>query len=128
MYRTLKFRNYTPFDNTLKPLRVKKASVPPVVEEIEKKLKDAEQNADKVSLLALAPKKPNFDLKRDVEKKLKKLELKTNKVIYEMISTYTTATSPPHLHFPLYDEPFNSKRASFAISAVIQIYCYPKFH
>jgi len=81
----IKFRNYAPYDNSLKKLRMKKPSVPPVVDEINNKLKDAEKNADKVSVLALAPKKPNFDLKRDADKKLKKLEKKTNQAIYEIL-------------------------------------------
>jgi coiled-coil domain-containing protein 12 len=33
----------------------------------------------------LAPKKPNWDLKRDVEKKLEKLDRKTQRAIYEVI-------------------------------------------
>jgi coiled-coil domain-containing protein 12 len=33
----------------------------------------------------LAPKKPNWDLKRDVEKKLEKLDRKTQRAVYEVI-------------------------------------------
>jgi coiled-coil domain-containing protein 12 len=33
----------------------------------------------------LAPKKPNWDLKRDVEKKLEKLDRRTQRAIYEII-------------------------------------------
>ena len=33
----------------------------------------------------MAPKKPNWDLKRDVEKKLEKLERRTQRAIYEII-------------------------------------------
>lgn len=33
----------------------------------------------------MAPKKPNWDLKRDVEKKLEKLDRKTQRAIYEII-------------------------------------------
>lgn len=36
-------------------------------------------------LFNLAPKKPNWDLKRDVEKKLEKLDRKTQRAIYEII-------------------------------------------
>ena len=39
-------------------------------------------------LFNLAPKKPNWDLKRDVEKKLAKLEKKTQSSIAELISKY----------------------------------------
>lgn len=37
-----------------------------------------------VDLLSLAPRKPDSDLKRDVEKKLKKLEKRTNRAIAEL--------------------------------------------
>lgn len=33
----------------------------------------------------LAPKKPNWDLKRDIEKKLEKLDSRTQRAIYEII-------------------------------------------
>lgn len=33
----------------------------------------------------MAPKKPNWDLKRDVEKKLEKLDRKTQRAVYEVI-------------------------------------------
>ncbi len=37
-----------------------------------------------VDLLSLAPRKPDWDLKRDVEKKLKRLEKRTAKAIAEL--------------------------------------------
>jgi len=36
----------------------------------------------------LAPKKPNWDLKRDVEKKLAKLEKRTKKAVIEILSLF----------------------------------------
>lgn len=36
-------------------------------------------------LFNLAPKKPNWDLKRDVEKKLERLDRRTQRAIYEII-------------------------------------------
>lgn len=36
----------------------------------------------------LAPKKPNWDLKRDVEKKLAKLDKRTKKAIIEILSKF----------------------------------------
>lgn len=65
---------------------MKKPEVPPVVEEITNKLKSIEKTSTEQSVLTLAPKKPNWDLKRDVEKKLEKLEKKTQHAIYELIS------------------------------------------
>ena len=37
----------------------------------------------------LAPKKPNWDLKRDVEKKLAKLEKRTKKAVIEILSLFS---------------------------------------
>jgi coiled-coil domain-containing protein 12 len=39
---------------------------------------------DDVDLLSLAPRKPDWDLKRDVEKKLKRLDKRTARAIAEM--------------------------------------------
>ena len=50
----------------------------------------------------LAPKKPNWDLKRDVDKKLAKLEKRTKKAIIEILSRSFATASPvlPGLTFP----------------------------
>lgn len=39
-------------------------------------------------LINLAPRKPDWDLKRDVAKKLEKLERRTQRAIAELISMY----------------------------------------
>ena len=61
--------------------------------QIDEKLKDTsaeKENAsmktlsEDVDLLSLAPRKPDSDLKRDVEKKLKKLEKRTTRAIAEL--------------------------------------------
>jgi len=69
----LKFRNYVPHDNGLKQFRLKKPIIPtfepPIVEE----------NALNAPL-SLGAKKPNWDLKRDVQKKLERLEKKNSKI------------------------------------------------
>lgn len=39
-------------------------------------------------LMNLAPRKPDWDLKRDVAKKLEKLERRTQRAIAELISTW----------------------------------------
>jgi coiled-coil domain-containing protein 12 len=76
----LKFRNYAPRDGFLRDLRIEAAPLPSMVGEINRKLimMDARKNED---LLALAPKKPNWDLKRDIEKKLEALEKRTQRAI-----------------------------------------------
>ncbi|KAI9595937.1 mRNA splicing factor [Syncephalis fuscata] len=46
---------------------------------------EAERNKEDMDLFHLAPKKANWDLKRDVEKKLSKLERRTQASIIELI-------------------------------------------
>lgn len=40
----------------------------------------------------IAPKKPNWDLRRDVQKRIEKLERRTQKAIYQLMREY-----PAHL-------------------------------
>merc|ERR1712000_786524 len=63
----LKFRNYVPRDNLLRELRIEPAPLPSMVGEINRKLIMMEGRRGE-DLLALAPKKPNWDLKRDIER------------------------------------------------------------
>jgi hypothetical protein len=44
-------------------------------------------------LLNIAPKRPNWDLKRDLDKKLVKLERQTQQAIHNLIRTYTLCQS-----------------------------------
>ncbi|CAB5188550.1 unnamed protein product [Rhizophagus irregularis] len=71
----LKFRNYTPINEDIKSISTVNIATP-------KDITDTLENTD---LFNLAPKKPNWDLKRDVEKKLAKLEKKTQSSIAELI-------------------------------------------
>jgi len=57
-----------------------------VIAEETRKIKEKEENQDKgIDLFSLQPKKPNWDLKRDVDKKLEKLELRTNSAIARLV-------------------------------------------
>ncbi|XP_026664269.1 coiled-coil domain-containing protein 12 [Phoenix dactylifera] len=79
----MKFRNYLPHDKQLQegkltPAVLPKfedpaAAVPPPPEKIED------------PFVNIAPKKPNWDLRRDVQKKLDKLERRTQKAIYQLM-------------------------------------------
>lgn len=89
----MKFRSYTPNDENLKS-HVNIATPADVGDTVESETKNltkealaehAEKEKEEVDLFNLAPKKPNWDLKRDVEKKLQKLDRKTQKAIYEII-------------------------------------------
>lgn len=91
--KALKFRSYTPNDDTLKQ-HVDIATPNDVGDTVESETKNltketlaeaAEKQKEEVDLFNLAPKKPNWDLKRDVEKKLEKLDRKTQRAIYEII-------------------------------------------
>jgi coiled-coil domain-containing protein 12 len=77
----LRFRNYKPRNGalphaTIEPARPAKATPAPVVDTAP---------AVKEPLLNLAPKKPNWDLKRDVEKDLAKLDRQTQLAINELL-------------------------------------------
>ncbi|KAK9760237.1 hypothetical protein K7432_015973 [Basidiobolus ranarum] len=89
---TLRFRNYEPINDELQssvtPLEREKIETiekevdgltEAVLEEEQKKMKED------LDLTNLAPKKPNWDLKRDVEKQLNRLEKKTKASIAELI-------------------------------------------
>ncbi|KAI9299992.1 mRNA splicing factor [Cunninghamella echinulata] len=91
--KDLKFRSYTPNDEKLKE-HVQTATPDDIVKTIEKEMKDipdavlkeaAEKEKEEVDLFNLAPKKANWDLRRDVEKKLEKLDRRTQKAILELI-------------------------------------------
>ncbi|XP_054846947.1 coiled-coil domain-containing protein 12 [Eublepharis macularius] len=86
-HNELKLRNYAPEDEELK-LRVVPQAKPASVED---KVKDQLEAAkpepiiEEVDLANLAPRKPDWDLKRDVAKKLEKLEKRTQRAIAELI-------------------------------------------
>ncbi|KAI8051056.1 mRNA splicing factor [Gilbertella persicaria] len=91
--KTLKFRSYTPHDEQL--LQHVEIATPDTIgntveEETKHLTKETlaqaqEKQKEEVDLFNLAPKKPNWDLKRDVEKKLEKLDRRTQRAIYEII-------------------------------------------
>uniref|UniRef100_A0A8C5MK89 Coiled-coil domain containing 12 n=1 Tax=Leptobrachium leishanense TaxID=445787 RepID=A0A8C5MK89_9ANUR len=84
---TLKLRNYTPLDDDLKQRQVPQAQPISVEEKVKEQLEAAkpEPIIEEVDLANLAPRKPDWDLKRDVAKKLEKLEKRTQRAIAELI-------------------------------------------
>ncbi|XP_040211165.1 coiled-coil domain-containing protein 12 [Rana temporaria] len=86
-HRELKLRNYTPQDEALKERQVAPAKPIPVEEKVKDQLEAAkpEPIIEEVDLTNLAPRKPDWDLKRDVAKKLEKLEKRTQRAIAELI-------------------------------------------
>ncbi|XP_060777742.1 coiled-coil domain-containing protein 12 [Neoarius graeffei] len=86
-HRDLKLRNYTPEDEELKERQVPKAIPASVEDKVKDQLEAAnpEPIIEEVDLANLAPRKPDWDLKRNVAKKLEKLQKKTQKAIAELI-------------------------------------------
>eukprot|EP01097_Dermamoeba_algensis_P011564 TRINITY_DN898_c0_g1_i2.p1 TRINITY_DN898_c0_g1~~TRINITY_DN898_c0_g1_i2.p1 ORF type:complete len:104 (+),score=21.09 TRINITY_DN898_c0_g1_i2:94-405(+) len=64
----------------------KKPTIPNITADILKTLETSVSNFEQnQSLLTLVPRKPTWDLKRDLSSKLEKLDRKTQKAIYEML-------------------------------------------
>ncbi len=77
----LKFRSYVPRDTLLKELKMDTPPLPSMIDEINKKL----MKIDSQEALDITPKKPNWDLKRDIEKKLEVLERRTQRGIVQLL-------------------------------------------
>ncbi|XP_027121639.1 coiled-coil domain-containing protein 12 [Coffea eugenioides] len=80
----MKFRNYLPHDKQLQEGRV----APPVLPKFEDPVAEAPPCQEKKEdpFLNIAPKKPNWDLRRDVQKKLDKLEKRTQKAMFQLMA------------------------------------------
>ncbi|KAF9287724.1 mRNA splicing factor [Linnemannia elongata] len=91
---SMSFRNYTPVNETLKDQESKITTPADIGDTVEKKMEgvvekviqeEDEKRAKDVDIFTLAPKKPNWDLKRDIEPQLLKLEKKTRAAVIELI-------------------------------------------
>lgn len=80
---SMKFRNYVPQDKELQEGKL----APPVLPKFEDPVAAAPPPSEKEDdpFLNIAPKKPNWDLRRDVQNKLDKLERRTQKAIYKLM-------------------------------------------
>ncbi|EOD25026.1 hypothetical protein EMIHUDRAFT_222615 [Emiliania huxleyi CCMP1516] len=89
----IKFRNYQPKTelDQLGAETVEKAAVPDVEEALQAGSSDvAHTDPTQEPLLNLAPKKVNWDLKRDIEPQMKKLRAATDRAIIELIRERVT--------------------------------------
>ncbi|KAL2553383.1 mRNA splicing factor [Forsythia ovata] len=79
----MKFRNYLPHDKQLQEGKL----APPVLPKFEDPVLMAPPPEEKKEdpFLNIAPKKPNWDLRRDVQKKLDKLERRTQKAMVTLM-------------------------------------------
>ncbi|KAI5637436.1 cwf18 pre-mRNA splicing factor domain-containing protein [Phthorimaea operculella] len=82
-----KFRSYKPQDETLQEAKIEDAEPVAVEEEVKDLLEAGKEKVvlQDLNITSLAPRKPDWDLKRDVAKKLEKLERRTQKAIAELI-------------------------------------------
>ncbi|XP_028768512.1 coiled-coil domain-containing protein 12-like [Neltuma alba] len=77
----MKFRNYVPQDKHLQEGKL----APAVLPKFEDPVAAAPPPEKEDPFLNIAPKKPNWDLRRDVQKKLDKLEKRTQKALYKLM-------------------------------------------
>ncbi|XP_012254097.1 coiled-coil domain-containing protein 12 [Athalia rosae] len=82
-----KFRSYKPQDESLKEKLLDDAKPGDIESEVKEQLNAANAKVviEELDISSLAPRKPDWDLKRDVAKKLEKLERRTQKAIAELI-------------------------------------------
>ncbi|XP_042062497.1 coiled-coil domain-containing protein 12-like [Salvia splendens] len=75
----MKFRNYLPHDKQLQEGKLAPPVLPKFVDPVLEAPPPEENKED--PFLNIAPKKPNWDLRRDVQKRLDKLERRTQKAM-----------------------------------------------
>nr|XP_022910554.1 coiled-coil domain-containing protein 12 [Onthophagus taurus] len=82
-----KFRSYNPNAEELVENKVAEPKLINIKDEIQDQLDAAKSKVvlEELDITTLAPRKPDWDLKRDVSKKLEKLERRTRKAIAEII-------------------------------------------
>ncbi|XP_028175431.1 coiled-coil domain-containing protein 12 [Ostrinia nubilalis] len=82
-----KFRSYKPQDELLQEAKLEEAQPTLVEDEVKDLLEAGKEKVvlQDLDISSLAPRKPDWDLKRDVSKKLEKLERRTQKAIAELI-------------------------------------------
>ncbi|KAF5285412.1 hypothetical protein FQA39_LY16666 [Lamprigera yunnana] len=82
-----KFRSYKPQDEKLNEAVIGDAKPGDIESEVKDQLNLAKTKViiDELDITNLAPRKPDWDLKRDVAKKLEKLERRTQRAIAELI-------------------------------------------
>eukprot|EP00657_Telonema_sp_P-1_P007756 TRINITY_DN27920_c0_g2_i1.p1 TRINITY_DN27920_c0_g2~~TRINITY_DN27920_c0_g2_i1.p1 ORF type:complete len:115 (+),score=21.84 TRINITY_DN27920_c0_g2_i1:59-403(+) len=87
---TIRFRNYQPRNEKLKAACLPLTVAPPLHKELLEmcleQVKESETDI-KNGVLSIQPRKPNWDLKRDVQKKLDKLRKRTDRAILEIVRT-----------------------------------------
>merc|ERR1712187_269612 len=84
--REIRFRNYAPRAPELKDFCLPKITSAQIEDEIDNEIESAIAAAeDQEAVLAIAPRKPNWDLKRDVERKMQVLQARTDRAVVQLI-------------------------------------------
>eukprot|EP00440_Ansanella_granifera_P059311 gb/GFBE01064291.1/.p1 GENE.gb/GFBE01064291.1/~~gb/GFBE01064291.1/.p1 ORF type:complete len:164 (+),score=45.82 gb/GFBE01064291.1/:1-492(+) len=84
--RDIHFRNYQPRTPELRDLCLPRITSADIEDDIDREIQDAIAAAeDTDAVLAIAPKKPNWDLKRDVERKMTTLSSRTDRAVVQLI-------------------------------------------
>ena len=86
----LRFRNYNPRSEELQGLGIEKPAIPTVEEQVDT-AQVLHDDATQEPLLNLAPKRANWDLKRDIEPQLKRLRTATDRAIVQLIAARVAA-------------------------------------
>ena len=82
----IKFRSYQPENETVKEKKIQRVEAPDITKHIQLHLKKENEPLEvDIDLYKLAPKNPDWDLKRNIEQKLIKLEMKTSRAIGEIV-------------------------------------------
>ena len=81
-----KFRSYQPENDNVKEKQVERIEAPDITKHIQVYLQTEKYSLEVyIELYKLAPKKLDFDLKRNIERKMVKLDKRTSKAICEMV-------------------------------------------
>lgn len=84
--RQIHFRNYIPRTPDLRDFCLPRITSADIEAEIDKEIQEAIAAAeDTDAVLAIAPRKPNWDLKRDVERKMHTLAARTDRAVVQLI-------------------------------------------
>merc|ERR1712187_31680 len=84
--REIRFRNYAPRTPELKDFCLAKITSAQIEDEVDNEIQEAIAAAeDQEAVLAIAPRKPNWDLKRDVERKMQVLQARTDRAVVRLI-------------------------------------------
>eukprot|EP00928_Gymnodinium_smaydae_P071576 TRINITY_DN55125_c0_g1_i1.p1 TRINITY_DN55125_c0_g1~~TRINITY_DN55125_c0_g1_i1.p1 ORF type:complete len:170 (-),score=57.87 TRINITY_DN55125_c0_g1_i1:48-557(-) len=95
--KALRFRNYSPRTPELKDFCLAPITSADIEKEIDEEIAAILEAAeDEEQVLAIAPRKPNWDLKRDVERKTQVLQARTDRAVVQLIRRrIQEAKAPP---------------------------------